>query len=206
MSTTYTKWQHANGLLFLLMVALLPLYGADENWSSVDIPNKHKDGVKEISIDFAPPAREKKSNIKKQNNTKRHTNKPKHNKLPRKRVKHKTRHTHKKKIIRKKSHSSQTRRAHSSQADLARFASRVRAKIKANAGTKPMMAVRRGISGTAVLSFTINKSGYVSSVTASGVAMFDTSAKSALQRSLPFDTSDVKEMMPRHYSVPITYR
>ncbi len=193
------------------MVALLPLYGADKNWSSIDIPSRQQDGVKEISIDFAPPAREKKSNIKKQSNTKRHVNRSKPNRPPHKRVKHKTRRTHKKKTTRKKSHNrvshnSKTGTAHSSQSDLARFASRVRAKIEANAGTKPMMAVRRNISGTAVLSFTINKSGYVSNVSTSGMTIFSGSAKSALQRSTPFDTSSVKSMMPRYYSVPITYR
>jgi len=204
-------WKQISRMFLLFFIVLLPVQGADDSWSTVDVPSEKPKGVKEISIDFAPPAREKKSIIKKKNTTKRDLSKPKRNKPPHKRVKHKTRHTHKKKIIKKKSHrvinhNSQTRTAHASQADLARFASRVRAKIEANAGTKPMMAIHRNISGTAMLSFMINKSGYVSSITTSGMAIFGSSAQSALQRSLPFDTSGVKSMMPRYYSVPITYR
>ena len=68
------------------------------------------------------------------------------------------------------------------------------------------MAIRRDISGTVMVGFVINKNGTVSNVVLDGASVFKNSAKSALQRSVPFDTSGVKSMMPREYSVPITYR
>jgi len=211
--------QQANKIFLLFFIAMLSLYGVESNWSSVDVAEEKEQGIKQISIDFAPPAKTQNSTIKRENTTKAtHENrkKTKHKKASRKKIKHKSKNNQTRKVRHKaktKKQKTQKKKLPShyvakqpSEEELNLFADRVRAKIKSNAGTKPQMAIRRGISGTVIVGFVINKNGMVSNVVLDGASVFKNSARRALQKSVPFDTSGVEPMMPREYSVAITYQ
>ena len=94
----------------------------------------------------------------------------------------------------------------SSQQNSTDFARIVRAKIKSNAGQKPRIAKKRGVGGTVYLHFTVSASGIATDISSSGDSMFAKSAKRALKQSVPFDTSKIHSLLPKSYTVPITYR
>lgn len=110
------------------------------------------------------------------------------------------------KLVRKTKTHKHHKKKKNTQALLNNFAKYIRNKIHSNAQSKPRIAQRRSLHGSVNLIFTITPDGGVANISATGLPLFTKSAKKALQKSLPFNTSNVQSSMPRQYNVVITYK